>query len=459
MHPLTPCARGAQLGLGNLHADKGEVSAARRAYSRAAFTHPASPDPLVHLARLYHHLAREEDAHRMVERALLLSPADADALEARAVLRLGRGERTEALADITAAVRADGSGPPEGTSRWKSLLCTAAAIHGSLANRQDAARLYGAALQCHAGSSLALVGLASLELHRGAWSNAADLYEGALALLDADDERFAVSGTALTTEALVLVPRARAAAAAAAEPSAGGGDEAFAKSDAGSLARLRALRGRAALGAGVAHLRLGRSDAAARRLHEAVALRPHCARTHFDRGVLHMLAGAWEPAERDFGATLKLMPLNAEAWLRKSQSVVSQESIVEAGRKRQVLVDYANALLILDYHEEQQEAVRAERKRKERDARVRARNARQAEAASAALEAFARSQPPPPPPPPPAAPRPPRPPLRTRAMPPLVLQEEEEAGAPAEGGAVPSQAPSPSAAEGHLADDGLAAKE
>lgn len=42
---------------------------------------------------------------------------------------------------------------------------------------------------------------------------------------------------------------------------------------------------------------------------------------------------------------MKLLPTLVDAWLLKSDAVHAQE----AGRKREVLMDYANALLIMDY--------------------------------------------------------------------------------------------------------------
>ena len=46
-----------------------------------------------------------------------------------------------------------------------------------------------------------------------------------------------------------------------------------------------------------------------------------------------------------FAGCVKLLPMLAEAWLRKSDAVLAQET----GRKREVLMDYANALLIMDH--------------------------------------------------------------------------------------------------------------
>lgn len=46
------------------------------------------------------------------------------------------------------------------------------------------------------------------------------------------------------------------------------------------------------------------------------------------------------------------MPVFAEAWMRKSESILKQEKGVKIVRKKQVLVDYANALLIIDWQAE-----------------------------------------------------------------------------------------------------------
>ena len=67
----------------------------------------------------------------------------------------------------------------------------------------------------------------------------------------------------------------------------------------GPAFRARAARGRALLGAGVAYAMEGQLDTALERLDGAVALRAHCGRTCFNRGVLHLLLEQWEDAERD----------------------------------------------------------------------------------------------------------------------------------------------------------------
>ena len=45
-----------------------------------------------------------------------------------------------------------------------------------------------------------------------------------------------------------------------------------------------------------------------------------------------------------------------QAWLLKSETVVAQQMV---GRTREALTDYANALLLQDWHEEQRAARRA----------------------------------------------------------------------------------------------------
>ena len=53
-------------------------------------------------------------------------------------------------------------------------------------------------------------------------------------------------------------------------------------------------------------------------------------------------------------ACVATLPLEAEAWLHKSTAVVRQQ----AGRTREGLVDYANALLLADFHAEQSRAAK-----------------------------------------------------------------------------------------------------
>lgn len=62
----------------------------------------------------------------------------------------------------------------------------------------------------------------------------------------------------------------------------------FQKVQNGTLHRAAALRGRAALGAGIAHIMAGNAEQAQMRLDEAVSLRPRCGRTVFNRSVFYM---------------------------------------------------------------------------------------------------------------------------------------------------------------------------
>jgi len=416
---LQPDCLAALVGHGDLHLDSGNAAQARRSYCRAAVLNPMSPTPHAHLARLAHHLGQEEEAKRLVTQALQLSPRDPDALEARAVLRLAEGDAGSALNDLTVALGSP-SAPPEGTCRWKSMLCTSAACHTLLANRKDAMRLYATAVSCLAGCAQALLALGTLSLLSAGWSSpkgwlpeppqsseewlpgstqpwspAAAYFDEALAVLDADASRYSLSELDLDGDKLERQPsrvpdrsaRAQAAVAMMAEdgssadgadgvvvppaelavaaqefggsgPASGGSvAAAMPKTDFGSLARQRHLRGRAALGSGVAHLCLRNMEVATGRILEAATLRNSCGRTAFDRAVLRMVCQRWEEAERDLIRCVQLMPMCVEAWLRKCQAIVRQD----AGRKKQVLIDYANALLIADWQQEQRQMDREAR--------------------------------------------------------------------------------------------------
>lgn len=110
--------------------------------------------------------------------------------------------------------------------------------------------------------------------------------------------------------------------------------------ESGSLSRLRTLRGRAALGAAVAHLCLGHHEASAASFKIAIPLRSSCGRTQFNRGVMHLVSKDYEAAEADLLQCVKQMPMNVEAWMRKSIAVVRQDACrTEAGRKAQVCTE------------------------------------------------------------------------------------------------------------------------
>ena len=80
-----------------------------------------------------------------------------------------------------------------------------------------------------------------------------------------------------------------------------------------------------------------------------MALRAHCGRTCFNRGVLHLLLEQWEDAERDLLSCVTKLPLEPEAWRHKHTALVRQGAV---GRTREALVDYANALLLTDFFTE-----------------------------------------------------------------------------------------------------------
>ena len=370
------------VSLGDLKFNLGELREARRAYCHAMVLCPASVLARVHLGRLLHHSGDEEGATRMIAQALAHGPTDAEALEASAVLQLARGELPQARDAMEAALSAPNA-PPTGSSVWKAWTCTLAALHARLANRAEAVRLYVRAAESASSSALALSGLAALQLQSRQWAAAASLFEASLEVLDADADCFSLSSSSLSNAALIHTPQTildsqPAASQRSARPPPGQAPPGQASAPAarrgsfltvataptteyGSLARANLLRGRAALGAGVASLMLRRLDTARRLLNQAVALRPDCGRTLFDRAVLHMVSEQWDLAEKDLVRCLKRLPMLSEAWLRKSKAIAKsaeQHDRPQASSKRQVLIDYANVLMLLDWKEEQAASAR-----------------------------------------------------------------------------------------------------
>ena len=185
-------------------------------------------------------------------------------------------------------------------------------------------------------------------------TKAASLYDETLAALDRQapleqgsppptpPSPGSASAASRTSSAKGGAPPATAAAAAA----AAGTEPAGAR---GPAFRARAARGRALLGAGVAYAMEKQLGKALERLDAAVALRAHCGRTLFNRGVLHLLLEQWEPAELDLLGCVAKLPLESEAWRHKHTAVVKQGAV---GRKREALIDYANALLLTDFFKE-----------------------------------------------------------------------------------------------------------
>ena len=173
------------------------------------------------------------------------------------------------------------------------------------------------AAAARAGSARAYEGLALLESRRGRWAEAAELFE----------------------EALRLITESGGAAE--------GGEE---------TERSRTLRGRLLLGAGVSFLMERNLESALRRLDEAVVIRKDCSQTLFNRAVARVVARQWDLAEKDLRLCVSRLPLEPQAWLLKSETVVAQQMV---GRTREALTDYANALLLQDWHEEQRAARRA----------------------------------------------------------------------------------------------------
>ena len=97
-------------------------------------------------------------------------------------------------------------------------------------------------------------------------------------------------------------------------------------------------------------------ESALRRLDEAVVIRKDCSQTLFNRAVARVVARQWDLAEKDLRLCVSRLPLEPQAWLLKSETVVAQQMV---GRTREALTDYANALLLQDWHEEQRAARRA----------------------------------------------------------------------------------------------------
>ena len=387
---LQPGCLMARLGLADLKLDAGDATKARQAYADAAAAYPHAALPRVQLARLHHHLGDLDAAMAHVQTALSLEPANAFALEACAVLRMSAGAHVEARDALSAAL-SSASSPPVGSEVWKSWVCALGGTQERLGRQQDAARLYAAAAECASPSACALCGLGQMELLKGRWESSADLFEAAISTLDDDERRYSLQGTELSKELLTLTPAAVLGGMQDDDDEeedegdeGGGGGQGLGKAAAkaarsskkaerastrraavvqldapppgrGSLGRARALRGRASLNGGLANLALRNLDQSRAQLDGAVALRYDCGRTLFDRGVMHMVATEWESAERDLASCLKLLPSLAEAWARKSKSLVrvaQQRDEPHALRMRHALVDYANALFIIDHQHE-----------------------------------------------------------------------------------------------------------
>lgn len=378
---LQPDTLQALLAIGDLRFEQGDINHARRAYAHAAVRCPQSPLPFVYLARMCQHVGDLEDAATNCERALVLAPNDPSALEAAAVLQLGQGNLIAARDGLVAALAASNA-PPAVSERWKQWACTLASVQVALSERSHAVRLYATAADCSMSSPLALSGLGEIAMRGGHWAQAKERYELALAVLSADEARYSLKHIDLTTELLKITPKAvlrdaERRAASVSRPDLGdampmdigasesGADSGNASSvTSGTSAgmsttrtrtRLQLLRGRLALSAGVSNLILKNLEPAREQLNMAVELRPEDPRALFNRGVFHMVADEWDLAEKDLNACVKEMPLLAEAWMRKSEAVVRQaqfEDKPQSHRMRQVLTDYANALLILDWQEE-----------------------------------------------------------------------------------------------------------
>ena len=60
--------------------------------------------------------------------------------------------------------------------------------------------------------------------------------------------------------------------------------------------------------------------------------------------LLHLLLERWERAELDLLGCVAKLPLESEAWRHKHPAIVKQGG--RGGRKREALIDYANALLL-----------------------------------------------------------------------------------------------------------------
>ncbi|KAL1510697.1 hypothetical protein AB1Y20_006992 [Prymnesium parvum] len=381
---LDKCCMAALLGHGHLLFEEKDFQGAMRAYARAAVMQPTSPKPRVAIARLYHHQGNQVAALRALEAAFALNPRDSEALEARAAIFVGQHKIREAFEDLHAALCVRNA-PEPGMLKWKELLCSRALVSAQLGNIANAVRDLSDAICAPLSHARSLGSLGSLQLQHRNWTGAAALFEKALSLLEDEESRASLEG--IPPDVIAAMPTSldqsrdeetsdsdddadevaetveqepelsvkeederKARAAQMNRRKRGNGFASvdlgtFQKVQNGTLHRAAALRGRAALGAGIAHIMAGNAEQAQMRLDEAVSLRPRCGRTVFNRSVFYMRLQDWEKAERDLRECVKLIPGFAEAWLRKSDAVHAQQN----GRRREILMDYANALAVMDY--------------------------------------------------------------------------------------------------------------
>ena len=70
--------------------------------------------------------------------------------------------------------------------------------------------------------------------------------------------------------------------------------------------------------------------------------------------MLELLRERWEAAEKELVACVAQLPLEAEVWFQKCDAILGAKS----GRNREALIDYSNALLLLDWTDDQRRAAR-----------------------------------------------------------------------------------------------------
>lgn len=97
------CAR-AHFNLGQSYFQRTKLVEAEREWLTAASIRPDEPDTEIALAKLYHRLARHEEATRHIDAALALRPGDPQAQELAGWIALNRGEPRVALAYFDAAL-------------------------------------------------------------------------------------------------------------------------------------------------------------------------------------------------------------------------------------------------------------------------------------------------------------------------------------------------------------------
>ena len=158
---IRPDAKQAQVNLGIVKQESGDLTGAREAYERALKIAPDQGDVIYNLASVIEQQGQKEEAERMYVKLLSRNPDWEDAWFRLGYLRLARNDYRGGAEAFHACVKK--------RAAWPEAQLNLGLCNWNLGDRDGAAKAFEAVLASDPKSIDALRGLAALAVERGIW--------------------------------------------------------------------------------------------------------------------------------------------------------------------------------------------------------------------------------------------------------------------------------------------------